>query len=58
MLMHFFLCLIKIKTGIYTVGFSFLKELFCDLLIVQIMGNHNGKVKWFYKFGNVKLLIP
>lgn len=32
MLRHLFLCAVKIKTGIYTVGFSFLKDLFCKLI--------------------------
>ncbi|PXY40585.1 hypothetical protein DMB65_11780 [Flavobacterium cheongpyeongense] len=55
MLRHLFLCAIKIKTGIYTVVISLLKELFCNLLMIQIMENRKRKVKWFCKFGNLKV---
>jgi hypothetical protein len=42
---HLFLCTKNCKTGIYTLGFSLSKELFCGLNKNQIMENRNTREK-------------
>lgn len=47
MLKHLFLCSIKLKTGIYTVVICFLKELFCNNIMMNIMVNRKKRIKSF-----------
>lgn len=42
----------KFKTGIYTVDFSLLKELFCNLILRRLLEIRKIKQKLFYMFNN------